>query len=325
MLKGLAILSIAALLLGGPCVAENQQSQPHAVNDNTAQAHGVTPPTQVVIEPAPATPCTQEKPCYIQENAPEKPLPRWKRPEWVIVYITAIYVFIAGLTLLAIKRQADTMQQQAIDARDTGKHTETLAAQAVRQSDLTQRQLQLTHRPWIAIEEVSPASGLVFDQRGGVLMLNIRARNVGHSIAEHVINFVDYAVLGVSQMPDVIAKVTATLKQPVDPKLDHGKLLFPGQADTSQIPIIILPKYIDKALKSGPFKEQKGISFDLLVCFDYQSAIDPGVHHQTRCTFGIARIPDGGGALNGIFCPAVTIYLPQQIAIFYRGAGAYAD
>jgi hypothetical protein len=217
------------------------------------------------------------------------------------------------------------MQIQAADAKETGVHTETLATQAVRQSDLTQIQLQMTHRPWIAIESVSPASDLVFDERGGVLMLNIQARNVGNSIAKHVMNFVDYSVGGVTNMPEVMAKVTAILKQPIDPKMDHGKLLFPGQMDISQIPIIIQPKYIDDALKTGHFREQKGISFDLLVCFDYQTTIDPGIHHQTRSTFGVARIPAGGGALMGIFHPSSKVCPAQQIAIFYRGYGAYAD
>jgi len=204
-------------------------------------------------------------------------------------------------------------------------HTGQLAQQAVKQSDLTQRQLELTHRPWIAIEAVSPASDLVFDERGAVLMLNIQVRNVGKSIAKHVISFVDYAVGGVTQMPEIIAKVTAILKKPIDPNLDHGKLLFPGQTDVSQIPIIILPKYIEEALKSGHFKDQKGIAFDLLVCFDYQSTIDPGNHHQTRCIFGVANTPPGGGPWMGVFLPSVRVYPARQIVIFYRGSGARAD
>ncbi len=42
-----------------------------------------------------------------------KPLPRFLRPEWVIVYITAFYVFISALMLLAIKRQADLAEDTA--------------------------------------------------------------------------------------------------------------------------------------------------------------------------------------------------------------------
>jgi hypothetical protein len=227
-------------------------------------------------------------------------------------------------TLLAIQRQADIMEGQAAAAKETGRHTETLALQAVRQSDLTQRQLELTHRPWIAIENVVPASDLVFDERGGVLMLNIQIRNVGNSIAKHVINFVDYAVGGITEMHDVTARVVEVLERPIPPELDHGKLLFPGQPDLSQYALVIRPEHIEEALKRGHFKDQEGIAFDLFVCYDYQSAIDPGIHHQTRCTFGVANTPPGGGALNAIFLPTVKVYPPQQIVLIYRGFGAHA-
>lgn len=228
-------------------------------------------------------------------------------------------------TLLAIQRQADIMEQQAADAKESGKHTEELAKQAVRQTELTQFQLELTHRPWIAIENVSPASNLEFDERGGVLFLNLQIRNVGNSIAKHIQTFVDYAVGGVTNMSDVSARVVDQLKKPIDPNLDHGKLLFPNQVDVAQYPIIILPKYIEEALQSGHFRDQKGLSFELFICFDYQSTTHPGHHYQTRSTFGVAKINPSGGPLMAIFLPSVKVYPPQQIHIFYQGRGAHAD
>ena len=66
--------------------------------------------------PAPAPPSQLEaKPT--QQAPPEKPLPRFERPEWVIVYVTMAYAIIAWLTLRTIKRQADLMERQAADAR----------------------------------------------------------------------------------------------------------------------------------------------------------------------------------------------------------------
>lgn len=53
-------------------------------------------------------------------------MPRPLRSEWVIVYITAGYAIIAGLTLWVIKRQADTMERQAKEAASSS--AETLAA-----------------------------------------------------------------------------------------------------------------------------------------------------------------------------------------------------
>jgi len=244
---------------------------------------------------------------------------------FLLVIVGGLQVRLLRQTRDEIKRQANTMQGQAQDAKEAGAHTETLALQAVRQSDLTQRQLELTHRPWIAIESALPASDLVFDERGGVLMLNIQIRNVGNSIAKHIINFVDYAVGGVTEMRDVTMRVIGNLKTPIPPELDHGKLLFPGQADLSQYAMVIRPEHIEKALKSGHFKDQKGIAFDLLVCYDYQSNIDPGIHHQTRCTFGVAKAPPGGGPLMGIFLPSAKVYPAQQMVFLYRGFGAHAD
>ena len=269
---------------------------------------------------------------------PEVSLAREKKGFGGYVFDWGPWVFNLGLVIVGflqlrllvltrdqIKRQADTMDTQAKDAQETGKHTEELSRQAVRQSDLTQRQLELTHRPWIAIEIVSPASDLVFDERGGVLFLNLQIRNVGNSIANHIITFVDYAVGGVTNMRDVSARVIEQLKKPIDPDLDHGKLLFPNQVDIAQYPIIILPKYIEEALQSGHFREQNGLSFELFVCFDYQSTIDPGHHYQTRCTFGVAKISPSGGPLMAIFLPSIKVYPTQQIHIFYQGRGAHAD
>jgi len=326
MMKNLAIIGVfGAFLLGWPCVAENQQAAPHASTAKATHNKQPVPPTHIVIDPPLPPSASKPEPADSQSQTPEKPLPRFERPEWVIVYITAIYVLIAWWTLRTIKRQADTMEKQLADAKESGKHTEELAKQAVRQADLTKLQLDISHRPWIAIESIAVASDLTFNEQGCILVLNLQIRNVGGAIAKHVINFVDYAVGGVADIRDVTAKVIEVLKKPIPPELDHGKLLFPGEADLSQYPVVIRSEHIETALKSGHFKEQKGIGFELIVCFDYQSTIDPGVHHQTRRTYGVAEIPEGGGALMGIFRPAVKVYPAQRIAIFYRGYGAHID
>jgi len=39
--------------------------------------------------------------------------PWYKRPEWIGLVITGVYVVISGLTLLAIKRQVNLMATQA--------------------------------------------------------------------------------------------------------------------------------------------------------------------------------------------------------------------
>src|SRR5579862_8015639 len=152
MAKCVVTTMLAMLLLGWPSTAENQQSNSHKTSQKSAQNKQPAPPIHVVIDPP--LPAASGKPesTSSQNQSAEKPLPRFERPEWVIVYVTLVYAFIAWLTLIAIKRQANTMESQLADARETGTHTETLAQQAVRQSDLTQRQFNLANRPWISID-----------------------------------------------------------------------------------------------------------------------------------------------------------------------------
>jgi hypothetical protein len=73
---------------------------------------------------------------------------RWfLRPEWVIVWITLLYTIITGLTLLAIKRQADLMEQQTKDARDSAAAaalTTKATLKAIKRQALSMRR-QTTH------------------------------------------------------------------------------------------------------------------------------------------------------------------------------------
>jgi hypothetical protein len=111
MWKSVAILALfGAFLLGGPCVAENQQSKAQAEQDKSAQAQQPVPPTGTVINPSIPAPQGNAKTGIVEKDPPEKPLPRFLRPEWIIVYITAFYAVISTFMLVAIKRQANHME-----------------------------------------------------------------------------------------------------------------------------------------------------------------------------------------------------------------------
>jgi len=90
----------------------------------------------VIIDPSP----TSEHPKAGADNGKkafeEKPLPRFIRPEWVNVYITAIYVVIAGLTLWAIKKQADLIEASGAVAEQSAKAAEISAKAALRGMEL---------------------------------------------------------------------------------------------------------------------------------------------------------------------------------------------
>jgi hypothetical protein len=110
MLKKIGILAIfIALLFGWPCVAEDNQGRAHAGHNAAQQAGEVVPPT---IDTPIFSPCTQEKPCWEKDASAENPLPRWRRPEWVIVYVTVVYALLAWLQLRAIRKQAAIMERQ---------------------------------------------------------------------------------------------------------------------------------------------------------------------------------------------------------------------
>ena len=93
-------------------MAEDQQGQAHATTSTAAQDHQSVPPTGTVVDPSIAAPQTNAKSANAKHAPEEEPFPRFIRPEWVIVYITAIYAFISALMLLAIKRQAEWMKTQ---------------------------------------------------------------------------------------------------------------------------------------------------------------------------------------------------------------------
>ena len=97
----------------GPCVAEDQQGKAHAEQNPAAQAQQPAPPAQTVIEPSTAAPHGNAKAKDAEQGPPQESWKQFFTPEWVIVYITAVYVVITALMLGAIKRQAGHMKDQS--------------------------------------------------------------------------------------------------------------------------------------------------------------------------------------------------------------------
>lgn len=113
----IGVLIILGAFLLWPSAAQQQQAKPHAAGYKSIGPKQIVPPTHVVIDPPfPAITNSQPQPTNTQAQTPDEPLPRFLRPEWVIVFITAVYVFFTGLMLLTIRRQANTMDRQAKDA-----------------------------------------------------------------------------------------------------------------------------------------------------------------------------------------------------------------
>lgn len=108
MSRTLAILlALGVALPGCPCAA----------NDRPSPSHTARPNNEKQVDAF-----TYAKDCCRTEARPddtsrEKPLPRFARPEWVIVYITAVYVVITGITFWAIWRQGQLIGDSVMVAK----------------------------------------------------------------------------------------------------------------------------------------------------------------------------------------------------------------
>ncbi len=94
-------------------MAEDKNTHPETYTKNAAtQKQPVPPAPTPANQPPSGMNDGQPQPANSQGDSPEKPLPRFERPEWIIVYVTVVYVVIAGLTLVAILKQANLMERQ---------------------------------------------------------------------------------------------------------------------------------------------------------------------------------------------------------------------
>jgi len=74
-------------------------------------------PTHVIIDSPITGTVTTDPKTDSSKNKTEQPIPRWKdalKPEWVIVYVTAIYTLFAWLQWLTIGRQANLLEHQLV-------------------------------------------------------------------------------------------------------------------------------------------------------------------------------------------------------------------
>lgn len=227
-------------------------------------------------------------------------------------------------------KQTTATEGQVELMKSAGLHTETLAAQAVKQSSITQRQLDLTNRPWICLDSVVQASDFVFKDSGEVVVFfKYQIRNVGHSVAQHLQPWIEPIVSGVHNPVEVKDRISAQLKKPIDSAFDHGKLIFPSQIIVDTYPVLIRKEVVDEAIKNSPFKGEGDkqlpcFGLELFICFDYQSTLDPTMHHQTQSMYILGHA-DPRGVVIGAFYPSQRIYKVAEITVGYKGYGAYAD
>jgi hypothetical protein len=320
-----ALCIIAALLTSEPYCGSREDQE-------TATVSWHSPTTAVGTEK------NQTETHNKTETAHNRP-PSWctalKKSEWWLVIIAAFTGIAIALQARemaratgVMKNQWTTMQGQLAEMEGAGKHTETLAAQAVKQSDLTQRQLDLANRPWVCLDSITAASDLVFKDSGEVfIFFKYQLRNVGHSVAQHLQPWIEPIIYGIDDPREVEERISAQLKKPIDSAFDHGKLIFPSQVLVDTYPVMVRKEVLENAIKNSPFKEGENrlpcFGLELFICFDYQSTLD-AIHHQTQTMYALGYVDDGGRVM-GAFYPSQHSYPVARLTTTYKGYGAYAD
>ncbi|MBB5066395.1 hypothetical protein [Granulicella mallensis] len=191
MLKRLVLAVVFVTCLCGRLYAfEQQKGGSNAAQSKPSQPQQPVPPTHVVIDP-PLPVSDSQPPTPIKPEAfAEKSLPRFERPEWVIVYITALYAFIAWLTFKPIKRQADLMDTQAKDARKSAADAAITAQNTLdairRQADLLKEQSDLMISKERARLTLEPQNITEFQMDIPWDTIDVNIRNYGYTHALNV-------------------------------------------------------------------------------------------------------------------------------------------
>ncbi len=192
-----------------------------------------------------------------------------------------------------------------------------IAADAAKSAaDTARKQLEMT-RPWLTSEFV-PTS-LLFKEDGGFLGLNITVANTGNSVAKSITTLTELW-LDTRTLLSEGKRYCEIPKSPENRNYEGGSILFPGQHYTFHQPATTTTEVIEKALKSGDFKDQHQVTIYLITCIDYRSTLDTE-HHQTRSYFTLSRPDFQRHTMLGIFDPHGT-YAPSQFTMDNAGYGS---
>jgi hypothetical protein len=224
-------------------------------------------------------------------------------------------VFIAWVTLKAIKRQADLLKQQVEDARkanadnaETASRTltslESQATLMTRQADAmdnqliemreaskqSARHLGLTERPWVSpnAQIVSP---LIADEEGVRITIRVEFANVGKSPASGVWGMPTLYLQHPSK-PSVLDERKRLCKEavarPVNPL---GEMLFPNAIPPHGVNWNMRASAVEIA--QACIIEGTNIGFysvDIILCVSYRSTIDEAARHYTGVIYHLSRI-----------------------------------
>lgn len=215
----------------------------------------------------------------------------------------------AAIGELNIRKQLGIAQQQSLAAQDQAKAAQK-SVQAI------EGQTFQSERPWIAVS-IAPAPDFQYDVDRTIIMLKFTLTNVGHSLAKYTSVWTRLSMN--EKWPGDQKRICAIPKLKINSKSDYGYLLFPGQTVTDTIPAAASPEDVKRELATTPFQGGGVVSFDVVVCVDYESIIDSR-HHQTRLVRGLGY-PDPRGLEMGAFAPNIR-YSPIILSSRLHGDSA---
>lgn len=106
-----------------------QQSGSHAANHVSANDNQPVLPAHEAIDPS-HSPSNSQPTASDSENKTPQDWRRFLQPDWVIVYVTIANVLVAIFMWRAIRRQANLMETQANEARESTAQAITIAREA---------------------------------------------------------------------------------------------------------------------------------------------------------------------------------------------------
>lgn len=198
-----------------------------------------------------------------------------------------------------------------------GAHTEELSRQAVAQTKIIQRQLELSQRPWISVTRIPQQ--LRFQPDAAFLGVIYQLRNSGASVAWNIAIWAELVPTEKDWRP-ILQRLQNVMTAPVNADSDYGFVLFPNEPLAHYQPAMLTRADLDISIKNDTFKGTGKVGFYLVGCIDYRSHASPD-HYRTSFV-DLVGYPDSSGRVMGAFDPTHEIH--ASIVLTPHGHGASA-
>ncbi len=223
----------------------------------------------------------------------------------------------AMLQAHAMQGQITQMSEQTAVAAKASGHTEELAKQAVAQTKIIEKQLELSQRPWVSVTRIPQE--LRFQPDAAFLGCVYKLGNCGASVAWNISIWAELVPTEKDWHP-VLQKLQNVMTMPANADSDYGFVLFPNETLTHYQPAMLTRADLDISIKNDIFKGTGKVGFYLVGCIDYRSHASPD-HYRTSFV-DLVGYPVSGGRIMGAFDPAQQIH--ASIVLTPHGHGASA-